>query len=104
MSCFYSINRELIKRKLRTKVFYDKNGSILCVCRSEDNSEKFDNRMRFSIFCNSRINKTKSTRNLNKLIVNDSFEKSSKESSISDTNDDSDIFINLGEDYDLSFE
>tara|TARA_B100000900_G_C20556646_1_gene707103 strand:+ start:1253 stop:1567 length:315 start_codon:yes stop_codon:yes gene_type:complete len=104
MSCFYKINRELIKKRLKTKIFYDKNGSILCVCRSEDNSEKLDNIMKFSIFCNSKINKTKSIKDLNKLIVNDSFEKTSKESSIPDIKDDSDIFIDLGDGYDLSYE
>ncbi len=112
MSCFY--NGNFIRKRLGTKIFYDKNGSILCVCKSEDNSVKLGNNIKSSVFCNSKINKnksdfqsifcyTKSYGDLNKLVVNDSFDKVSKES-FNFNNDDSDIFIDLGEDYSLSFE
>ena len=86
MSKFFCFSKYKITSKLYPKVFYDKNGSILCVCRSQHASQLLKNLINKKLNINTmfqNLNKLKRNntfQNLNKLNINDSIDKILNES------------------------
>jgi|SaaInlStandDraft_7_1057024.scaffolds.fasta_scaffold00337_9 hypothetical protein len=72
MSKFFCFSKYKITSKLYPKVFYDKNGSILCVCRSQHASQLLKN------LINKKLNINTMFQNLNKLKRNNTFQNLNK--------------------------
>ena len=70
MSKFYCLNNHKITGRIYPKIFYDKNGSMLCVCKSQFITQKkiFKNEE------NKKLIRNNTFQNLTKLINNDSFD------------------------------
>ena len=75
MSRLYCLNNHKIADRLYPKIFYDKNGSMLCVCKSQFKIQKniFKNEE------NKKLRKNNTFQNLTKLINYDSFDNLSNE-------------------------